>query len=255
MKINKVKYGIIPAAGAGRRTGYLGTLLPKALFPVYDRPVIHHVVSHMEKLGIKEVFIMVQTQKEKIIDYFENIKGTFKIKINFIEVGTGTSGLVDTILEGEKYVGKNAFMVILGDDCSITPSFNNLLKIFYKNKAQVVEGVVVETDKGLLKDACCVEINPTTYKMIDIIEKPKDPKYPYRGCGVYIFGEDSFKFLKNTPISPLTGYRGITDAVGLIAKKGKGYGVLIDGHNINVNNCDELLRASLLMKKNDSKKN
>ena len=246
MKSKKIKYGIIPAGGIGVRTGYLGKVLPKALFPIYDRPVIHHVAKQMEKLGVKEVFILVNFQKEKIVDYFEQVKDVFKVKINFIEVKV-LGGLSDAILLTEKYIGKNPFVIILGDDCSVTPSFKNLLDVFNKNNADVVEGIVLENNKDLLKGTCCVKIDRKK-RIVDIVEKPKYPKYLYRGCGVYIFNEKGFEYFKKTPISSLRGLREITDTVGLASKKGKGFGVPIDGKNVNINNYDDLLEASMLMK-------
>jgi len=187
MKHKKIKYGIIPAGGMGIRTGYLGKILPKALFPVYDRPVIHHIVKQMERLGIKEIFILVNFQKEKIIDYFDQVENAFKVKINFIEVKV-LSGLPDAILLAERYIGENPFVIILGDDCSVTSSFRNLLDVFNKNNADVVEGIVIENDRDVLKGTCCVKID-SRKRIIDIVEKPKEPKYLYRGCGVYIFNE------------------------------------------------------------------
>jgi dTDP-glucose pyrophosphorylase len=246
MRSKKIKYGIIPAGGIGVRTGYLGKVLPKALFPIYDRPVIHHVVSQMERLGVKEVFILVNFQKKKIIDYFDQIKNVFRLKINFIE-DKKPAGLPDLILQVKKYIEEEPFVIILGDDCSVTPSFKNLLDVFYKNKADVVEGIVVENNKEILKRTCCVKIDRRK-RIIDIIEKPKNPKYLYRGCGVYVFNERGFDYLEKTPINQLNGRKEITDTVGLASKIGKGFGVPIDGKNININNYDDLLEANILMK-------
>ncbi len=50
--MKKIKVGVIPAAGKGSRLGYLSNILPKPLLPVYDRPIIHHVIDNMKSVGI-----------------------------------------------------------------------------------------------------------------------------------------------------------------------------------------------------------
>src|SRR3989304_2708347 len=62
----RIKIGIIPAAGEGTRLGYLSNLLPKTLFPIYDRPILHHIIDIMESLGIEDIYIIVNVHKEKI---------------------------------------------------------------------------------------------------------------------------------------------------------------------------------------------
>ena len=45
-------------------------MLPKAMLPLYDRPIIHHVVDQMQRMGIEDIYIVVNVFKEKVIQYF-----------------------------------------------------------------------------------------------------------------------------------------------------------------------------------------
>jgi len=243
---SSVKIGVIPAAGSGKRLGYLSGILPKTLFPLYDRPIIHYVVDQMQKAGMEDIYIIVNVYKEKIIDYFKLIQMDMRANIYFIEQkelnGTGESMLLT-----EKYVKNRPFMVMYGDDCTITDSFEPMVHDFTKSNAVVMEGVVKETDINVLQHTCSVKLAKNG-KMIEIIEKPENPPYMFRGCGVYIFKPEIYNHIRQTPMHPIRKEREITYTINHLAKLGKAYGHLINGNNVNINDYDELLKASQLLK-------
>ncbi len=241
--MNKVKIGVIPAAGEGKRIGYIGRILPKPLLPVYDKPIIQIVMENMKKFGVEEVYIPVYHQKEKFRTYFQENKNTLPVKVNLIELDKPTSGIANTIEKTEDYISES-FAVILGDDCTISNSFDNIIQIFDQKDAIVVEGVVYELNPENLKAACCLKLNED-HSIADIIEKPKNPTSNIRGCGIYLFKEEIFNYIKNTPILPPRNEVEITNTIKLVSKEGRAYGALIDGINMNINNCDDLLHASI----------
>jgi dTDP-glucose pyrophosphorylase len=65
-----------------------------------------------------------------------------------------------------------------------------------------------------------------------------------------------FAHIRQTPVHPIRKEREITYTINKLAKLNKAYGYLINGHNININDYDELLKASQLLKesKKSSKK-
>ena len=246
MTSQKIKYGVIPAAGAGKRLGYLSGLLPKALFPIYDRPIIHYVVDLMQRSGIEEIFVIVNVKKEKIIEYFDLIKMDLRVKLTFLEqIELGGTG--DAILMTEKYVKDEPFMVIYGDDCTITDSLGPMIADFYKSKPIVCEVIVKEKDKKILQQTCSVRLNASG-KIVEIIEKPEEPLYQMRGCGVYIFDNRVFDYIRQTPVHPIREEREITYTIDMLARQGKAYGHLLNGYNVNINDSEQLLKASNLVK-------
>jgi len=245
-KITKIKYGLIPAVGEGTRMGYLSNLLPKCLFPLYDRPILHYIIDQMERVGIEKIFIATKTHKEKIREYVNTIKGDIKPRIFLIErrkLGT----LNDTILSGEKYL-KEPFMVILGDDCTIINSLDGMVKEFFRKKPIVIEGIVREKDKKVLRETCCAKLDREG-KIVEILEKPDRPPYKLRGCGVYIFDPKIFHYIKRTKKNKAEKQLGITETINTVAKEGLACGYILKGHNVNINNYDDLIKANLLLKK------
>lgn len=241
----KIKVGVIPAAGAGRRLGYLSGLLPKTLFPVYDRPIIHFVVDQMQNIGIEDIYIIVNVFQDRVRGYLDLIKMDLKARIHFIEQKElgGTGG---AILLTEEFIHE-PFMVIYGDDCTITHSLESMAESYFKTNPIVMEAVIKEKDKKILSQTCSVKLKPNG-RMLEIIEKPENPPYMMRGCGVYIFSPDIYEHIRQTPVHPIRNEREITYTINNLAKLGKAYGYQIDGYNININDHDQLLKASNLVK-------
>ena len=248
----RVRIGVIPAAGTGRRLGYLSTLLPKTLFPLYDRPIIHYVINQMESLGIEDIYIIVNVHKEKVIEYIKFIEMNFRAKIHFVEQEE-LNGTADAVLLTEKFIKDQPFILIYGDDCTITDSLRPMVDLFYQSKAIVVEGVVKEEDTKILQQTCSVNLNDDG-KMIEIIEKPEKTPHNLRGCGVYIFSAEIFDCIRETPVHPIRKEKEITFTINRVASEGKAYGFVINGYNVNINDYNELLKASLLVRENSDRK-
>jgi len=242
----KIKIGVIPAAGPGKRMGYLGQILPKCLFPLYDRPIIHHVIDNMKRIEIEYVFVIMGYRKEKILEYFKNVKREIGIDVNFLHQKK-LRGIADAVMLTEKFVSE-PFMVILGDDCTLAKSLHNLPSLFFKRHATVVEGVVKEKNDEILKSTCCLVLGRNN-RILKIVEKPKTPISNLRGCGLYVFHDKIFEYIKETQISPIRNEVEITDTINLTAKNGGAYAEFIKGINVNINTHDDLLLASNLMRR------
>jgi len=242
-----IKKGVIPAAGSGSRLGYLSNLLPKTLFPVYDRPILHHIINLMEALGIEDISIIVNIHKEKIQEYLNNAKKDLKANIHFIEQKE-LNGTANAIMLIKDFTGNEPFLTILGDECILNDPLKDFIKLFFKNDCVAAEVVVKEKDINLLKQTCCAKIARDN-KIIEIIEKPQVPKYHVRGCGAYLFKPEIFEFIERTQVNAVRNEKDITTVVDNVAKVKKAYGYFLNGIHVNINNADELLKASKLAKK------
>lgn len=237
----KVKLGVIPAAGDGGRTGYLSDILPKCLFPLYDKPIIHHAIDNMTKIGVEKIVIPTYFKKERIFEYFEQTKKDIDAEICLLSLKELPKGIALSIESAESHVDE-PFIVILGDDVTITDSLQPLLDLFFSARAVAVEAVVKEKNREVIKRTCSVKLKDNS-QIVEITEKPENPKTDIRGCGVYVFDPEIFRYIKNTPLTPPRNEVEITNTVGLVARDGKAYGKLLSGININVNTSEDLFRA------------
>jgi len=242
----KIKLGVIPAAGEGKRMGYLSDVLPKCLFPLYDKPIIHYVVENMVRTGIEKIIIPIYSKKERISEYFEQVKEDIDAEICLLPLKKLPKGIALSIGTTEPMIDEE-FMVILGDDITIVDSFQPLIDVFFSSKAVAVEAVVKEKERQVVRRTCCVELR-NDGRIVDIAEKPQEPRTDLRGCGVYVFAPGIFEYICRTPILPPRDEVEITNTIGLVARDGKAYGRLLKGVNINVNTPDDLFRAWCALK-------
>jgi dTDP-glucose pyrophosphorylase len=242
----KIRSGLIPAAGQGKRMGYLSYILPKPLLPLGDKPIIHYVIENMEKMGVEEIFIPVYYHREKFVEYFNNVKD-IRSNINLIKLKKPTAGIAQTIYR-TKNLFNEPFIVILGDDFTIAKSFDNLIYTFFLKKALVVEGMVKEKNEKVLKSTNSVRLNRNK-RILEIIEKPQNPISNIRGIGIYIFDPAIFEYIEKTRPSPPRGEIEITNTIGLVAKDRRAFGEFITGINVNINSIDDYLYAWLQWEK------
>jgi len=71
MMITKIKKAVIPVAGLGTRMLPATKAIPKELLPVYDRPIIEHVVMEAIAAGISEIILVTRSGKEAIENHFD----------------------------------------------------------------------------------------------------------------------------------------------------------------------------------------
>lgn len=153
----------------------------------------------------------------------------------------------NAILLLEKQLKNNNFVTVLGDECFITHSFNSMFDSFYLNNSIVTEAMIVDNNKELICQTCCAKLDKDK-RIIEILEKPQELKYNIRSCGIYLFRSEIFEFIRETEIHPIRKERDITLTINNVVKTGKAYRFLLDGHHININDPDELLKASVLFK-------
>jgi len=246
-KNSPVEIGLIPAAGTGARLGYLSNLLPKTLFPIYDRPILHHIINLMESVKIREIYIIVNVHKDKIIEYCKKVRKDLKVNIHFIEQKE-LNGTANAILLAERYI-REPFLTILGDEYLPGDLLPDILEFFYTKNCIALEAAIKEKNKIILQQTCCVNIAEDN-RIIQIIEKPQNPLYNLRGCGIYVFKPEIFGFIKKTAPNPIRKEKDITTVIDMVAKNNQAYAYVLSGSNFNINNADELLKASNFARRN-----
>lgn len=247
-----IKLGIIPAAGAGLRSRYIGKVLPKCLFPVYDRPVIHYVVQNMVDAGVTNIIVVTNTREAMVQEYLAKLQDgllwtgddrEFTITTVHQKVLNGDGAAVLCALDSMAGIKKQPFFVSLGDDISFPNPLIAMCNILRQRKAMAVEGIIAEPSWDKLKNACSVDI--LNDRIMSITEKPKSEEDLswIRGCGVYAFHPDAF----NDPPFDKFGQLWMSDVIKKHIQSGRVYHCILES-NININTPNDLLEASQLVK-------
>ena len=196
--------GIILAGGSGTRLHPLTLAVSKQLMPVYDKPMIYYPLSTLLQAGIKDILI-ISTPHD--LPHFEKLLGDgTRIGCNFSYAEQAIpNGLAQAFVIGEKFIGKDAVALILGDNIFHGYSISNLLPTIQDPEGGVVFAYqvsdperygVVEFDKD--------------FNALSIEEKPLKPKSNYAVPGLYFYNISVVEIAKNIQPSPRGEYE-ITD--------------------------------------------
>ncbi len=248
--MKKIRVGVIPAAGQGRRLSSLPLtrVLPKCLLPILSKPILGYVIENMKKIGVEDVYMVVGFKKELIEEYFGDGQD-FGVNIRYVDQ-TEPLGIAHAIGLTKELISE-PFTVILGDDLTITESLENLVNLFFAQRAICVEGMVNEQNIENLRQACCFLLDKNG-KILSGEEKPSNPKTDIRGCGIYVFDPKVYDYIDRTPWTPPRNEREITNTIRSIANEGLAYGAFINGVNININTNRDLVEATKILLKQET---
>jgi len=174
--------GIILAGGKGTRLSPLTISTTKQLLPLYNKPVIYYPLSILMLLGIRDILIITNPEDK---DLFYRLLGNGeKWGIN-IEYSTQDkpNGIAEAFIIGEKFIGNDSVLLILGDNIFFGQHFNwDLDKIIANpDKATVFAYHVSDPERYGV-----VEFD-NLGNAISIEEKPTIPKSNYAVTGLYYY--------------------------------------------------------------------
>ena len=248
--IAKIKKAVIPVAGLGTRMLPATKAIPKELLPVYDRPIIEHVVKEAIAGGITEIILVTRCGKEAIENHFdahyelehrlerkgkETILGSVKniipnnVKITSIRQADAL-GLGHAVLCAKHLLNNEPFAVLLPDvlvldkksreDCY---SFSHLVKAW--NETGIGQIMVEPVSCDLVESYGIADVgdsNAQPFKSLalkGLVEKPSPSDAPSNLAvvGRYILPSKVLGMLEGTEAG-VGGEIQLTDALDELIK-------------------------------------
>ena len=204
--------GIILHGGHGTRLRPLTHTGPKQLVPIANKPISQYALENLRESGITDIAIVVgEVYPEKVKEYYGD-GSKFGVKITYVYQDQPL-GIAHAVGLCEEFVGREPFVVYLGD---------NLLKRGIAKFVESFEGA----DFNAMVLLCKVK-NPERFgtakfdsdgKLVQFIEKPKQPPSNYALTGIYFFKPvvlDVIRQLKPSWRDELE----ITEAIQLLLEK------------------------------------
>ena len=174
--------GIILAGGTGSRLAPITLAVSKQLMPIYNKPMIFYPLSTLMLSGIKE-YLIITTPKD--LTSFEALLGNgddFGINIEYA-VQPNPEGLAQAFIIGESFIDKSSVALILGDNLFNGSNLENtLLKTNINEEQNTIFAIPVNDPERY----GVVQFDKNK-KVLNIEEKPINPKSRYAVTGLYFY--------------------------------------------------------------------
>lgn len=196
--------GVILCGGLGTRLRPITYSTPKQLIPVSNRPIIFYILDSLAKANISEIGIIINDNEEIFKDVLKDYENK-DINLEFIHQ-LQPLGLADAVATSEEFVKDDDFIVVLGDNF-YELNLINVIEDFYSTSSNCSILLYEVTDP---QNYGIAEVKED--KVLNVEEKPKNPKTNLAITGIYIFDKNIFKACKEIRPSWRGEYE-ITDSI------------------------------------------
>ena len=243
--IKKLKKAIIPVAGLGTRMLPATKAIPKELLPIYDRPIIEHVVQEAVSAGFTEIILITRSGKEAIENHFDmnyelehrlekkgnqkilkSIKNIIPKEVKITSVRQNNAlGLGHAVLCAKHLINDEPFAVLLPDvmvidDMSNTKNYSLSTMRNAWDETGIGQIMVESIENKYTENYGIADINGEDLKPFSnarikkLVEKPSPNNAPSNLAilGRYILPSDIMDILENT-LQGVGGEIQLTDAL------------------------------------------
>lgn len=238
-----IKKAVIPCGGKGTRFLPITKAVPKEMLPIIDKPCLAYIVDELIESGITEILIVSSPEKTEIEKYFK-----FDSALEDFLISTGKEaeaemlrkihenadvrftyqvkpkGSGDAIYRAKDFIGKEAFVIALGDDLmySEVPVSKQLVSAYEHANGSVIGVQRLDDDSIVNYGVAETEFSDgALHKIRRLVEKPSLDRLPSRlAClGRYVVTSKIFNKLE-TQTPDKKGEIQLTDALNKLSADG-----------------------------------
>jgi glucose-1-phosphate thymidylyltransferase len=239
--------GVVLAGGLGTRLHPLTKVTNKHLLPVHNQPMIYYPIRTLINAGIDD--IMIVTGGNSAGDFLKLLGNgrDFGLKHLSYAYQEGEGGIADALALVEHFADDQPICVVLGDN--------------------IIEGNIRAAADAYLRQGSGAKIllkkvhDPQRFgvpeidgdKVLQIEEKPKDPKSDYAVIGIYFYDSTVFDVIK-TLVPSGRGELEITDVNNHYIDRGEMTWNELEGWWTDAGTFESLLYASNMVAKTGANK-
>jgi glucose-1-phosphate thymidylyltransferase len=174
--------GIILAGGSGTRLYPVTRTVSKQLLPVYDKPMIYYPLSVLMLAGIREILV-ISTPTD--LPRFRDLLGTGEqlgLRLAYQEQ-IRPDGIAQAFVLGKKFIDNGPAALVLGDNIF----FGQGLREMLEKAGALTRGALVFGYPVKDPERYGVVVFDKDQRVVDIEEKPRQPKSRYAVPGLYFY--------------------------------------------------------------------
>tara|TARA_Y100001934_G_C12377803_1_gene790291 strand:- start:4202 stop:5302 length:1101 start_codon:yes stop_codon:yes gene_type:complete len=199
---------VIMAGGKGTRLDPFTRILPKALIPIDEKPIIEIIMGEYAKYGMRNFFVSINHKQKMIQAYFEDNSNNYDINYLKEDKPLGTAGalrLVD--------IKNNIPLFVSNCDVILKADFAKILEYHKKNKYDLT--IVCSMRHQTIPYGVC--LCNSEGLLTNIKEKPI---YDFLvNTGVYLINSEKLSYI------PENKFYDMTDFINMLQKKNCRVGV------------------------------
>ena len=232
--------GVVLAGGTGSRLFPLTKITNKHLLPIYDKPMIYYPIQTLVDAGIQD--IMLVTGGKNSGDFLRLLANgkSFGLKHIDYTYQEGEGGIADALALAEHFADGQKICVVLGD---------NLIEGNVRKAADDFRNQT-RGAKILLKEVEDAErfgvAELVGHRIVNIEEKPRQPKSNYAVTGIYMYDETVFQKIRSL-VPSKRGELEITDVNNAYIREGAMTFSFLEGWWTDAGTFESLLRAANLV--------
>lgn len=241
---------VIMAGGFGTRIQPLTSSLPKPMIPLFNRPIMLHIVELLKKHGITDLVMLLYHQPDQVKKFFRD-GAEFGVKITYVTPleDMGTAGAVKA---AEKYLDQR-FIVISGD---LLTDFNLEKIITFHNDNNALATITLTSVKDPLQFG--VVITDKEKRITQFLEKPGwgEVISDTINTGIYILEPEIFNFIpqnENFDFSQDLFPRLLNDGAPLFGYVSRGYWRDIGNTDSYREACHDIYKGKINLKIDEEK--
>ncbi len=230
--------GIVLAGGTATRLYPLTTVTNKHLLPLYDRPMIYYPLETLTGMGITEVLLILGGRSVGDIVELLGDGSQFGFDLTY-RYQRGPLGIAHGIGLGRKWVGRDDFCVVLGDNILRGPALDTVAHEFQQGVCGAGTLLYEVPDPERFGVA---EFDGAGH-IVRFEEKPAHPKSNLIPIGVYMFRPEVFGVIERLRPSARGEFE-ITDVLNHYIPRDGLFWHRYTGQWIDAGTVPSLLRAA-----------